>query len=205
VKSHTRALVVLIHLWPTVHFLLVLSLWRRPLVALCLLYLLPPLLARLILRLFGRPLGTYPVNSREFLVWWMLACLQSIFLRFPWLEEAIRMVPLVYSAWLRLWGGKVGRLVYWAPGTTVLDRSYVDIGDEVVFGMGVRINPHVVNRQQLTIAPVRVGTGAQVGGYSLLMAGSEIGPGEDSLATLEMRPFSRFVGGKLWRRPKPEK
>lgn len=204
-KSYTRWLVVLIHLWPTVHFLLVLSLWRRPLLALCFLYLLPPLLARLVLRLFGRPLGTYPVNSREFLVWWTLACLQSIFLRFPGLEEAMRMVPLLYSTWLRLWGGKVGRLVYWAPGTTVLDRSYLEIGDKVVFGMGVRINPHLVSQQQLTIAPVRVGTGAQVGGYSLLMAGSEIGPGENSLATLEMRPFSRFVGGKLWRRPKPEK
>lgn len=204
-KSPTRALVVFIHLWPTVHFLLVLSLWRRPVVALCLLYLLPPMLARLILGLFGRPEGTYPVNSRQFLVWWTLACLQSIFLRFPWLEEAMRMIPLLYSAWLRLWGGKVGRLVYWAPGTTILDRSYLEVGDEVVFGMGVRINPHVVSQQQLTIAPVRVGTGALVGGYSLLMAGSEIGPGENSLATLDMRPFSRFVGGKLWRRPKPDK
>lgn len=202
--SRVRRLVVLIHLWPTVHFLLVASLWRHPVLALCLLYLLPPMLSRLILRVFGRPSGTYPLHSREFLVWWALACLQSIFLRFPWLEETLRMIPLLYSAWLRLWGAKVGRLVYWAPGTTVLDRSYLEIGDEVVFGMGVRINPHLLSQQQLTVAPVRVGAGAQVGGYSLLMAGSEVGPGENSLATLEMRPFSRFVEGKLWRHPKPD-
>lgn len=203
-KSGRRGLVMLIHLWPTLHFLLVVCLWRHPGLALSLLYLLPPMLARLVIRLFGRPVGCFSVDSREFLVWWTLACLQSVFLRFPGLEEALRMIPLLYSAWLRLWGGKVGRFVYWAPGTTVLDRSYVEIGDQVIFGMGVRLNPHLLSQQQLTLAPVTVGAGAQVGGYSLLMAGSEIGPGETSLATLEMRPFSRFVGGKLWRRPKSD-
>lgn len=203
-KTATRILVVLLNWWPTFHLGLTLCLWRQPLLALAVLYLLPPLLARLVLSTLGRPSGTCSTDSREFLTWWTLACLQSIFLRFPALEEILRMVPMLYSAWLRLWGARVGRMVYWAPGTTILDRSYVDIGDRVVFGMGARLNPHFLNQQQLTLATIRIGSGAQVGGYSLIMAGAEIGPGESSLATLEMRPFSRFVGGKLWRHPKPE-
>ena len=55
-----------------------------------------------------------------------------------------RLVPGLYSLWLRIWGSRVGRLVYWSPGLEVLDRSLLDVGDQVVFGIGVRLNPHVL-------------------------------------------------------------
>lgn len=198
----TRTFTVLIHLWPTVHLVLVASLWRHPGAALAALYLLPPVLARIVLAVCGRPTGTFAVDSRQFLTWWTLASLQSIFLRLPFLEELLRMLPLVYSNWLRLWGSKIGSLVYWAPGTSIFDRSYLEVGDQVVFGVGARVSPHVVSRGQLTVAAVKVGARAQVGGYSLLGPGAEIGAGEFPPAALEMRPFSSFIEGKLWPRPK---
>lgn len=201
-KGTTRAFTVLIHLWSTVHLLLVVSLWRHPGWAVSMLYLLPPLLARIVVTVCGRPSGTFAVDSRPFLTWWALASLQSIFLRLPFLEELLRMFPLVYSNWLRLWGSKIGTMVYWAPGTCIFDRSYLEVGDHVVFGVGARISPHVVSRGQLIVATVKIGRQAQVGGYSLLGPGSEIAAGEFPPAALEMRPFSRFIEGKLWPHPK---
>jgi hypothetical protein len=174
---------------------------QRTLAAVAELYLLPPLLARLVL-LVRRPSGNaIAMGSGDFFAWWLLLNLQTIFCRFPALEELLRLVPTLYSAWLRLWGSRIGSLIYWAPGTLVLDRSYLDIGDNVVFGAGVRLNPHVIARNEkgvaeLILAPVRIGEGAAVGGYSLLTAGTEIAANESTRACLLSPPFTRWKGGQ---------
>ena len=144
------------------------------------LYLLPALTVRFCLFIKPLPEGNHSVNSSAFLFWWFTAQWQIVFNRLPLLEELLRMVPGLYSAWLRLWGARIGKLVYWSPGVLLLDRPLVEIGDQVVFGSGVRINPHVILSgaygPTLAIARVRVGTRAMLGGYSLVMAGSVIQP-----------------------------
>ena len=126
---------------------------------------------------------------------------QMLFNRFPMLEEALRIIPGVYSTWLRLWGARVGRLTYWAPGMRILDRSFLDIGDHVVFGAGVRLNPHVIvknssGEQELLLAPIRIGDRASIGGYALLTAGTEIAADEATRACLISPPFSKWSDGK---------
>jgi hypothetical protein len=175
-------------------------LWRG-LAALAALYLAPAALARLILVVAPFRSTTIRIDSPELLRWWALFNLQALFCRFPALEEALRVVPNLYSLWLRLWGAKIGSLVYWAPGTLILDRSFLDIGADVMLGAGVRLNPHVLSRNErgeleLLLAPVRIGRGAVVGGYSLLTSGTEILPGEVTPAFLISPPFSRWQGGK---------
>lgn len=169
------------------------------------LYLLPPLLARILLFLIPISKAPVAVQSKQFVTWWLLAQLQGIFLRFPQLDEALRLVPGLYSLWLRMWGSRIGRLTMWAPGLVILDRSFLNIGDDVVFGAGVRINPHVFRRAEgsfeLLLAPVNVGDRAIVGGYSLLTAGTTIGTEEVTTAHLLLPPFSRYING---RREKPE-
>ncbi len=177
------------------------SAWAAGLAAAGLLYLPPPLAARVVLRL--RPIRSQRIaaGSGDFLTWWALACLQTLFARFPVLEEALRLVPGAYSAWLRLWGARIGRLTYWAPGVAILDRSFLRIGDDVVFGAGVRLNPHVIAEDatgatELLLADVVIGDGCVVGGYSLLTAGTELRPGERSRAMLASPPFSVWAGGR---------
>jgi len=175
-------------------------LWRA-LGALGVLYLMPAVVARCILLVAPFRSTTTRIGSPEFIRWWALLNLQVLFCRFPALEEALRVVPNLYTLWLRLWGSKIGSLVYWAPGTLILDRSFLDIGGDVLFGAGVRLNPHVMARNErgeleLLLAPVRIGRGAVVGGYSLLTAGTEILPGEITPAFLISPPFSRWQGGK---------
>ena len=165
------------------------------------LYLVPPLLARLIRKITGIREGALPLGGRDFYAWWALANLQMLYCRLPFLEELLRLLPWGYSNWLRLWGAKIGRRVYWSAGTMILDRQFVAVGDDVVFGAGVKINPHVITpnadgQTELLLATVRIGDRAVVGGYSLLTSGTEIAADECCRAMLISSPFSKWSGGR---------
>ncbi|HXG52523.1 MAG TPA: hypothetical protein VNN77_14090 [candidate division Zixibacteria bacterium] len=174
--------------------------WRAA-AAVATLYLVPPGLARAVRRLSKIPEGRIPVPSTAFFAWWALLQLQMVFCRAGFLEEALRLIPGAYSAWLRLWGARIGRLAFWAPGVSVLDRPFVSVGDDVVFGARVQINPHVFTRDrsgrtELLLGTVRIGDRATVGGYSLLTAGSAIAAGESPPALLVLPPFSIWKDGR---------
>ncbi len=170
--------------------------WLAPAV----LYLLPLIPGRILREsLRSSPQGI-AVDSPAFLRWWACFQCQVLFLRFPVLEELLRLVPGVYSLWLRCWGSRVGKLTYWAPQTIILDRGFLEIGDQVVFGAGVRLNPHVME-DELKLATIRIGDGAMIGGYSLLTAGTEIADGERTRAFLISPPFSKWKDGRRTREP----
>jgi hypothetical protein len=174
--------------------------WRVCL-ALGFLYLLPPVLARCILALWPIREGHIAVPSRDYFVWWGVLNLQIIFCRLTFLEEAMRLVPGLYTAWLRLWGSRIGSFTYWAAGLRILDRSFLDIGDGVAFGAGVRLNPHVIaenesGQMELILAKIHIGHRAIVGGYGLLTAGTRVDDGENTRACLTSPPFSHWKAGK---------
>jgi hypothetical protein len=178
----------------------------RVFVAVGVLYLLPPLIARCILLLWPIRAERIGVPSRDYFVWWVLLNLQIIFCRLTILEEAMRLVPGLYSVWLRLWGARIGSFTYWAAGLRILDRSFLDIGDGVAFGAGVRINPHVMAENEdgeieLMLAIVTIGHRAIVGGYSLLTAGTRIEDDETTRAFLISPPFSHWKNGKRISKP----
>ncbi|MEJ2111622.1 MAG: hypothetical protein P8Z37_17275 [Acidobacteriota bacterium] len=204
-----RLLVMLLNYLSLIHIITTLglgiypwaSVWWRVFTALIVLFIVPALVVRIIMK--GFPLRSTVINigSTDFFKWWAMLNLQVLFCRLTILEETMRFVPALYSAWLRLWGSKIGRLVYWAPGTRILDRSFLDIGDDVIFGAGVRLAPHVMirNKQgkmEVLLAPVKVGSRAVVGGYSLLTAGTELAEDEPSQACLLSPPFTKWRNGK---------
>jgi hypothetical protein len=187
-----RAAMVALGLIPTLHAILtVLPLalactdtfgWRVVWVTPIFLYLLPVVIVRAFLAVRPLTLGRVATDDPGFLAWWFSAQWQVVFVRLPFLEELLRLVPGLYSLWLRLWGARIGSLVYWAPGVAILDRPLVRVGSRVIFGIGVRINPHVIapfedGRVGLHINYVTIGDDALVGGYSLLLPGSEIEAG----------------------------
>jgi hypothetical protein len=210
--ARLRVWMLLLNFFPLVHVTAVvlivfvnLPVWERVTGVLFTLLLLPPLLARIVHALAPLPGTLISIESRGFLAWWATAQFQIIFNRLPMIEEMLRMIPGVYSNWLRLWGSRIGRLTYWSPGMVVLDREYLDLGDDVVFGAGVRLNGHVIlrnkhGRLELAVAPIKIGSGAAVGGYSLLTAGTEIPPGESTRALLLSPPFTVWRDGKRVKR-----
>ena len=210
-----RALTVLFGLVPFLHVTASVALmtapltigatWRTFLLGLATLYLAGPLVVRLTTLVSPLPHGRFEINSRQFLLWWFTAQWQVLFNRLPFLEELLRLVPGLYSLWLRLWGARVGKLVYWSPGLVILDRSLVEVGSRVVFGVGVRVNPHLLGPDTenggpggmtLTVAPVRIGDDALVGGYSFLPPGSAVAAGEVLPGMRNMRMFSQWRDGK---------
>lgn len=174
--------------------------WLAPVV----LYIVPLVPGRLLRASLRAAPAEIPIGSHDFLRWWASFQCQVLFLRFPVFEEILRLIPGLYSLWLRGWGSRIGKLTYWAPHTIILDRGFLEIGDHVVFGAGVRLNPHVMEREPepvLRLAPVSIGDGAMIGGYSLLTAGTEIAPGEATRAFLISPPFSRWKNGRRTRDP----
>lgn len=169
------------------------------------LFLLPPLIARILHLIFPIPGGTHRVGSGAFLIWWASAQCQMLFCRLPFLEECLRLVPGLYSCWLRLWGAKIGRLTFWSPGLRILDRGLLRIGHDVVFGAGVRLNAHVIARDEETgelllhLAEIEIGDGAHIGGYSLLTAGSIVDGGEHLKAFSLSPPFTRWIDNRRTR------
>jgi hypothetical protein len=172
--------------------------------ALATLFLLPPLVVRA--STWWRPFesGKLEPGGRGFMHWWFAAQWQVIFTRLPMLEEMIRIVPGLYSLWLRLWGARVGALVYWSPGVVILDRPLVRIGKRVVFGVGARLTPHVIapdgpRRMVLYLSPITIGDDALVGGYSMLLPGCEVAGGEVTPPFRTIHAFSRYANGRRMR------
>jgi hypothetical protein len=229
VPAAARAAMVLLGWVPALHVVLTLTpvvaaaagwvgpgiAWLTP----AILYLLPPIAVRLIV--IGRPLtaGRIELNSGAFLRWWSTTQWQMLFARMPWLEEALRLIPGAYSMWLRLWGARVGSLVYWSPGVVVIDRSLVDVGSRVAFGAGVRVVSHVIAPAEsyvgragpersglrtvaaLFVGPVTIGDDALVGAYSTLLPGCIVAPGEVTPPFKSIHPFTRLTGGRRSRLP----
>jgi hypothetical protein len=188
-----RIATLLIGYIPLLHVILCIAIWfiPQPIAVrasafVLTLYLLPPLAARL-----GRfQPGTYPMH----LGWWWSQQWQTLFNRFPFLDEVLRLVPALYSMWLRLWGSHIGKLVYWAPGVRLLDRGLVDIGDSVVVGASVRISGHLFANDELLIARVTIGASSVIGGFSILAPGVVIGENESTPAAMLLPPHSEFRG-----------
>ena len=166
-----------------------------------LLYLVPPLLGRLLTMLFGKPEGRDITQANTaFRVWWLLLQLQMPFNRLPWLEELLRLVPGLYPLWLNLWGAHVHPATYWAPGARTLDRPYVETGYGSVIGSDTLMSGHLARREEgrflVDIATVVIGTHAVVGARASIGPGCVIGSGETLTATSRLAPYIHYVNGK---------
>lgn len=217
IRWNGRLLLLLLNCVPAVHFLSILAVLLVPLidwpqricVAFALLYLAPPFGARLVLRLMPISESPIAIGSKAFFGWWTSFQLQVVFCRLQFLEELLRLIPGLYSLWLRLWGSRIGRLTYWSAGTTITDRSFLCIGDDVVFGAGVRLNAHVLakgkdGKMELLLAPLKIGDRVLIGGYSLLTSGVEIASDQSTRAELLLPPFSIWKDGKRFKEEQPD-
>jgi len=87
-------------------------------------YLLPPLCFRLHDWMCPLRVGREDLcDSSKYSAWWGSQQFQIVYAAIPQLEILLRLIPGAYSAWLRLWGSRIGRGVYWTPVLEVIDRS----------------------------------------------------------------------------------
>jgi hypothetical protein len=145
------------------------------------LYLLPVTVYRLHEARWPLAEGASRIDAPEYSPWWGGHQCQVMYSAFPGLEAALRLVPGLYSAWLRLWGSRVGRGVYWTPLVEITDRAVLDIGDGVVFGHRVACYGHLIKRREaglvLYLRRIRIGDGVLLGASSRLGPGARIEAG----------------------------
>lgn len=212
----------LMALWPLIHVSLVsLATWVNPLAGVAVLYLLPPLLHRVHQRFFPIREGMSRLVGPGYVPWWGSHQLQVLYIALPWLEGLLRVCGL-YSPWLRLWGAKVGRRVYWTPRVDLADRSLLEVGDDVVFGHRVSIFAHVIvptrrrgaapgpapgggENLSLYVRRVRIGDRAFIGAGTGMGPGVQVGEGAYVPLQSELYPNSRVGLGRPAppRRPLP--
>jgi len=147
-----------------------------PLLALVgVLYLAPVIAFRMHQALWPIAIGDTPIGERRYVPWWGAHQIQVLYIAVPQLEAILRVIPGLYSAWLRLWGARVGKAVYWTPLIDIGDRSLLEIGDGVVFGHRATLYSHLISPKKgqliLFVKPICIGRGAFVG------AGTVLGPG----------------------------
>ena len=165
------------------------------------LYLLPPLLCRLIL-LSGAPVtdGATP-DQPAFRRWWLLTQLQMPFNRVGLLEELLRLVPGLYSLWLNLWGAKVSLMTFWTRDVLISDRYLLTVGPGVTMASQTGISAHLVSpgadgRMRLVLAPVVIEDGAVLGIRSGLGPGCRLFAGELLPAGRLLPPHTGWRDGR---------
>lgn len=139
------------------------------------LYLLPPMTLRIVYRWAPLKHGVLPC-SRGFCPWLASHHIQAFYDALPYLESLLRVIPGFYSAWLRMWGSRVGYGVEWPVRMDVLDRDLMEIGNRVVFAHEVELSAHVRRKTEdeglrVLVRPPRIGS------YAFVGAGARIGPG----------------------------
>ena len=155
-------------------------------------YGLPVLVYRLHEWVYPVREGISYLQGKEYSPWWGSHQIQVIYIAIPVLEAVLRLIPGLFSCWLRLWGAKVGRDVYWTTRLEIADRSLLEIGDRVVIGHGVGIYSHIIKpRKQnlmLYVKKVKIGSNVFVGAGSNLAPGVVVADGSYLPAATKLYP-----------------
>ncbi|MGB3508572.1 MAG: acyl transferase [Microcoleaceae cyanobacterium] len=143
----------------------------------------------LIFFLYGIPLIIYRIHNffypleagvtyllgKKYSPWWGSHQIQTIYIAFPVLETLLRLIPGLFSIWLRLWGAKIGKNIYWTPKLEIADRGLIEIGENVIFGYGIGLYSHVIKPKNdnlmLYVKKIKIGNNVFIG------AGCRFGPG----------------------------
>jgi hypothetical protein len=149
--------------------------------------------------------GVSCLDEPRFSPWWGGHQVQALFIAAPPLEGVLTLVPGLFSLWLRLWGSRVGRGVYWTPRVEIADRGLLDIGDGAIVGHKVEMYAHVVRRRRgrlvLHVRRIVIGRGAFLGAGTRLGPGVRIADGARVPVLTDLYPGARV--GRPSRTPAP--
>ena len=154
--------------------------WPDGLILIALIYLVPLLCHRIHFLFFPFKDGHWNLSEKKYNPWWASHMFQFPFIACPWLESLLHFIPGLFTLWLRAWGSKIGKKVFWTPRVEILDRGLIEVGDYVVFGHLATLCSHMVaeieGEPRLVIKTVKIGERAFIGADSQLGPGAEVPP-----------------------------
>ncbi len=152
--------------------------------------------------------GVSYLKGEQYSPWWGAHQIQSIYIAFPALETVLRLVPGVFSAWLRLWGSQIGEQVYWGAIGEIAERGLLKVGDRALIGHRVGFYAHIIkpkrNNLLLYVKAIEIGEDAFVGSGSCIGAGVVLTPRAYLEAGSEVHP-NKTVTTQKRDRPSPQK
>lgn len=159
-------------------------------------YIMPLIIHRIHFLFFPFSDGYWVLAEKKYNPWWASHMFQYPFIACPWIESLIHFVPGLYSMWLRAWGSKIGKGVFWTPRVEIVDRGLVEIGDRCVVGHITGMCSHMVadidGKPSLVIKKIVLGEKVFVG------ADSQLGPGVIVPARTKLKPKSRLYWRGEW-------
>lgn len=159
-------------------------------------YLMPLVIHRIHFHFFPFSDGYWVLAEKKYNPWWASHMFQYPFIACPWIESLLHFVPGLYSMWLRAWGSKIGKGVFWTPRVEIVDRGLVEIGDRCVVGHITGMCSHMVadidGKPSLVIKKIVLGEKVFVG------ADSQLGPGVIVPARTKLKPKSRLYWRGEW-------
>lgn len=164
------------------------------------LYGFPVLAYRLHNHIYSLEPGISYLQGSDYSPWWGSHQFQLIYIAFPALETLLRLIPGLFSAWLRLWGAEVGKRVYWTPTLEIADRGLLSIGDDVVFGHRVGLYSHIIKPRRdnlmLYLKSITIGHSSFIGAGSDIGPGATIAPGSFLAADSKLYPNATLNNGE---------
>ena len=85
-------------------------------------------------------------NTKGLNPWLFSFYLQQFYETFDFFEKTLKLVPGLYSAWLRLWGAKIGSHINWAPACKIMDRPFLVVGNRSLIGNLSYISSHAIKK-----------------------------------------------------------
>jgi hypothetical protein len=153
-------------------------------------YLMPLVLYRIHFIFFPFTDGYWVLSEKKYNPWWASHMFQFPFIACPWIESLLHFFPGLYSLWLRAWGSKIGKGIYWTPRVEIIDRGLVEVGNYAVFGHISALCSHMVadieGKPSLVIKTIKIGEKAFIG------ADSQLGPGTIIADRTKLKPKSRL-------------
>lgn len=158
------------------------------------LYLFPLFLHQLTCRSIPLKEGISYIEKGKYNPWLTSYRIQKFFLILPILEKFLMCVPGLFPLWLRAWGSTIGKGVESPPSTLITDRSFLDIGNNVLLGNEIYLSPHLVKQKSekplVYLKTIKIGDNCFIGGKTNLFAGSQLRKGS-------IIPAVSFVGPNM--------
>ncbi len=166
------------------------------LILIFIIYFLPVCLHKIHSLFFPIKEGDSCIQDKKYCPWWTSHMLQHPFNVLPFLEGFLHLIPGLYSIWLKAWGSKIGRSIYWTPEIRVLDRNLIEVGDNVIFGYLTVLVSHMIvkNDNSLTLTIKRI----KIGKNSIIGADSQLGPGAEIKDNTNLKIKSRIFYKGEW-------
>lgn len=141
--------------------------------------------------------SVHNLSSKKYNPWWTSHMLQYLFIAIPWLESLLHFIPGLFSFWLRCWGAKIGRNVYWTPRTEIVDRSLISIGDNCIIGHQSVFVSHLVEIKNGT--PLLIIKSIYIGSNCMIGADAQIGPGAKIENNTNLKVKTRLYWRGEWK------